>query len=359
MIAFYGAPLSAHMAKTPEGYLICYGVPINRTGMQEYLARELGLEGDPERVVPVWRTEDEVFSASALASFEGKDVTRLHPPELLRAETQAAYSKGHAENVRREGEQTVADLVIKDPALIAEIENGQLREISCGYECQYEPHRDGYRQTHIIGNHIAVVPRGRAGHMVAIQDAERQKGPTMEHETPTPAVVQETPAADAAAVQETPAPAAPAESPAADPTGEKLDRILSLLERALGGEKKEGCEALEDAIRQREQGCGRGAGLVSSSAPADACKTGDAALDFLRTMQPIVNAIPDRKARDQAARTVLDMVKGQDPLPGILSAAQDASADAARRTQETRYEQICRESAEAYAAFDPNRKKEV
>ncbi|MCI9311262.1 MAG: DUF2213 domain-containing protein, partial [Lawsonibacter sp.] len=33
------------MDRTPEGYLICRDVPIARTGPQEYLAGELGLEG--------------------------------------------------------------------------------------------------------------------------------------------------------------------------------------------------------------------------------------------------------------------------------------------------------------------------
>ena len=34
-IAYYGARISPHMTRTPEGYLICHDVPINRTGDQE------------------------------------------------------------------------------------------------------------------------------------------------------------------------------------------------------------------------------------------------------------------------------------------------------------------------------------
>ena len=33
-IAYYGARISPHMTRTPEGYLICHDVPINRTGDQ-------------------------------------------------------------------------------------------------------------------------------------------------------------------------------------------------------------------------------------------------------------------------------------------------------------------------------------
>ena len=53
-VAYYGSHLSEHLVKTPEGYLICYAVPINRTGTQLYSAGELGLDGDPERPVTVY-----------------------------------------------------------------------------------------------------------------------------------------------------------------------------------------------------------------------------------------------------------------------------------------------------------------
>ena len=88
-IAYYGARISPHMTRTPEGYLICHDVPINRIGDQEYQARDLQLDGDPERLVMVHRYPDDVFDAAALASFEGKDVTQGHPPENLTPENQA------------------------------------------------------------------------------------------------------------------------------------------------------------------------------------------------------------------------------------------------------------------------------
>ena len=71
-LAYYGARISPHMTKTPEGYLICHDVPINRIGEQEYFARELELPGDPEKVVTVYRHPEDVFSLETLASFEGK-----------------------------------------------------------------------------------------------------------------------------------------------------------------------------------------------------------------------------------------------------------------------------------------------
>ena len=171
MIAYYGSTISKHMTQTPEGFLICRDVPIARIGTQDYLARELGLDGEPDRPVTVERRPEDVFDPVAIASFEGKDVTYTHPPEMLAPENQSSYSKGHAENVRREGDFLVADLHLKDPTLISEVRNGILREVSCGYLCDYTPSGAGYRQTNIRGNHIAIVPRGRAGHDVAIKMA--------------------------------------------------------------------------------------------------------------------------------------------------------------------------------------------
>lgn len=169
-LTYYGSRISPHMTETPEGYLICHDVPINRTGTQEYTAGEMQLDGDPERIITVNRYPEDVFDAAALASFEGKDVTSGHPPENLTPENHAAYSKGHVENVRRAGDQTIADLHIKDATLISEIKNGIIREVSCGYVCNWEPDGAGYKQTNIRGNHVAIVPHGRAGHDVAIKD---------------------------------------------------------------------------------------------------------------------------------------------------------------------------------------------
>lgn len=72
MRAYYGSRISEHMTKTPEGFLICHNVPIARTGRQDYLPQEIGMEGS--KLVSVIRTDEEVFSPQAIASFEGKSL---------------------------------------------------------------------------------------------------------------------------------------------------------------------------------------------------------------------------------------------------------------------------------------------
>jgi len=176
MRAYYGSRFSKNMTATPEGFLICHNVPIARTGWYEYLDHELGV-GNQGQVVKVYRSPEEVFSPAAIASFEGKILTDEHPPVAVTPDNAVLYTKGAIQNVRPgSGESSdllMADLVVYDKTLIAEIRDGK-REVSCGYECTYEASGDGtYLQKDIRGNHVAVVKSGRAGDRVAIQDSKQ------------------------------------------------------------------------------------------------------------------------------------------------------------------------------------------
>ena len=183
MKAFYGSRFSPHMTRTPEGFLICHGVPICRTGTQEYLPQEIGVQERDKPIITVLRTPAEVFKPAAIASFEGKPVTDDHPPVALDSTNYSAYTKGAIQNVRRgtgeDDDKLVCDIVIYDSTLISKVEAGK-REISCGYDCKYIPNGDGtYHQAGIIGNHVAIVDSGRAGHDVAIKDTKPKGGTRM------------------------------------------------------------------------------------------------------------------------------------------------------------------------------------
>lgn len=173
MRAYYGSRISENMTQTPEGFLICLNVPIARTGSQQYLASELEIDDEhPDKIYTVYRTEDEVFSAATIASFEGKPTTDDHPPVAVTPDTIAAFDCGHAQNVRRgtgaDSDLLIADLFITSKPLIDAIRGGR-REVSCGYDCEYATTPEGQiYQRNIRGNHIAVVAAGRAGHRVCI-----------------------------------------------------------------------------------------------------------------------------------------------------------------------------------------------
>lgn len=401
-IAYYGSSISPHIDKSPEGYLICRDVPINRTGEQDYLARELGLDGDPERVVKVYRLPEDVFAPAALASFEGKDVTNSHPPEMLTAENQAAYSKGHLENVRRVGDNTVADLFIKDPMLVSQVESGAMREVSCGYNCNFKPYLDGYKQTRIRGNHLAIVPRGRAGGSVSIHDAaaKAEKGTNMnklvhgiltafgmaaKDASPediramanvageTIQAVQDAEPASMAQdaepmAEEPPAPAAKDEmvetAPKGDDLGAKLDRILAMLEaksRGGHGEHPLHDEGDIDAEIKRLLGAEEdGKSITIPVENNDACAAGparDAAVELLRRVRPAVSEIKDPGEKARVTDALLSAVRGKDNMVEIARAATDAAKVNAAQTSQTTYEKICADSEAAYAARNPHKKE--
>lgn len=176
MISYYGYTISPNQLETGEGFLICRNVPIARIGVQDYRGREIGMETD--EVIQVNRPEEEVFSAAAMASFEGKPVTDDHPSEMVTPDNVALYEKGHAQNVRRGtgefADYLIADLHIHDAELINAIKSGK-RQISCGYECEYVETDSGIQQTKIRGNHVAVVDEGRAGAKAAIMDSIKKQ----------------------------------------------------------------------------------------------------------------------------------------------------------------------------------------
>jgi len=154
---------------TPEGYLRAWA-SIARTGIQHYTDSDGSIRRE-------YRPETEVASPESLASFAGKAITSEHPPVLLDSENTKDYQVGFS------GTEVVYDngfvkavMTITDEDTIKRIMKGDAREVSAGYRVNYDPtpgvtengeHYDGI-QKEIIGNHIAVVRRGRAGPQVKL-----------------------------------------------------------------------------------------------------------------------------------------------------------------------------------------------
>ena len=406
MKAFYGARFSAHMTKTPEGFLVCHSVPICRTGMQEYMPQELGIADGGGGFLKVYREEDEVFKPSAVASFEGKPVTDDHPPVGVDASNYASYTKGTVQNVRRgsgaDRDKLICDLVVYDAALIAKIDAGK-REISCGYECKYIERNDGtYCQEDIIGNHVAVVEEGRAGHEVAIRDAKAtpeggkqmaRKGSILHRmfaafaKDAEPEEVREA----ARAVDE-------AEGGEPEEAQEMHDKDVKALMDAVAAlnakvdaftapqaqdddpdeesaEKPEETEALDDLEEELEEGGEKPAETEDDESeeesvtvppeqleededpedvPADEKKPVAAAdralaLSVIRTMRPFIAAMPprqQRRASDALSRTLKRAMRTRDTQPlagGYAALARRKTTDAATREKEMRaYGENCR-----------------
>lgn len=174
---FYASEkLSPRKSLTPEGFLICHDVPIARVGEMIYGAGEVPVEAGLDGIVKIERSDEDVFRLETIASFEGKPVTLDHPQSFVTPHNWGALAKGIAQNVRRgdgfDQGLLLADLLITDDQAIQEVNDG-LREVSCGYEADYEQTEPGKGfQRNIIGNHIALVERGRCGPRCAIGDKE-------------------------------------------------------------------------------------------------------------------------------------------------------------------------------------------
>lgn len=181
---YFGTKISDNITETPEGFLICHDVIIARTGMQEYSSSEVPVESKDGALIQIHRTKDEVLRTETLASFEGKPVTANHPDGFVTPDNWNDLAMGFTANVRAVEDGVdgyiIADLVITNKAAIDAVQDG-LREVSCGYEADYIDHGDGTgSQKGILGNHVALVPRGRCGSVCAIKDSHlNQQGVKM------------------------------------------------------------------------------------------------------------------------------------------------------------------------------------
>jgi hypothetical protein len=171
---------------TDEGYMVVQG-NLARTGVQEYYRYQLGLDGNPLGIVRVYRSEEEVFSADSMSSFENKPITVNHPKEgLVTADNWTKLSKGEVRNITRDGIYMRGILTIKAKDAIAEIENGKV-QLSNGYLCEFHmvpgvtPDGEAYDgiQRNIRGNHVAIVDAARCGSACRVADSTSDQGAIM------------------------------------------------------------------------------------------------------------------------------------------------------------------------------------
>lgn len=160
--------LGPHKFKTPEGYLICTDAILSRTGKQEYKRCEIFGDAcdEPDKIVNVDRTDDEVFSDKAMASFENKPICIEHPDQDVNIENHNELAVGFVRDVHKgedEGKPVMmGTLVITDKDAVEAVESGEYKELSCGYDCDIDD--DGEPcQRNIRGNHVALCKHGRAG----------------------------------------------------------------------------------------------------------------------------------------------------------------------------------------------------
>lgn len=177
---FIAYSLSENRKLLPDGSLLCLNVPIASLDPMSYagvevppLMHKYGIAS--MQVIKAIRTEEDLFNDETISSLNSAPITIDHPAQDVSPENYQKTSRGSATNIRRgESDQSsflLADLVVRDAEAIAAIEDGTARYISIGYSAQWVPVEEGvFRQTNIIGNHIALVDRPRGGYSLKIGD---------------------------------------------------------------------------------------------------------------------------------------------------------------------------------------------
>lgn len=149
---------------TDEGYLRVW-CRAARVGTQLY-KRADGSQ------VREYRPPEEVSSPESLSTFGMKPATWGHPPVLLDSANTKQFQVGYSGSQVRYNDGFVeVALVVTDQDSIEKIKRKDATEVSAGYKVDFDPtpgitpegeSYDGV-QRNIRVNHIAIVPRGRAG----------------------------------------------------------------------------------------------------------------------------------------------------------------------------------------------------
>lgn len=165
-------PASARL-QDQNGYLFVKGCPIASSGVFQYSAAQVGLPGDLNRIVNVYRPPEAVADEEYLASLQVIPLINDH--EMLSgfqgdnsATAPEAYGvDGVLFDVLYAAPWVRGDLKIFSRSMQADLSSGK-KDLSLGYTCDFEIRSivvDGVQceviQTNMRGNHIALVEVGR------------------------------------------------------------------------------------------------------------------------------------------------------------------------------------------------------
>ena len=156
-----------------NGYLTIKGNPISSFGIFPYSAQQLGIaEGDPKRIINVFRPESTVNDPEAINSFQNVPLINEHTYLNGAADGPGSAPEkkgveGVLSNVRYEKPWMRGDLKVFSRDMQQQLSSGK-KDLSLGYKCQFE-HNPGefdgqpyeFVQTKMRGNHIALVGEGR------------------------------------------------------------------------------------------------------------------------------------------------------------------------------------------------------
>ncbi len=176
------APIIAMDRRTvdQDGRLRVPGCRISKANVCPYYGREIpnaaALGLDPNRVYMLYRDPDEL--AKAAKSFEQIPLLMIHIPVTASAPSTDVVC-GTVSNIRFEYPYLVGDLIVWRQDAINKILSEQTKELSSAYRYDAilqagtspEGLRYDIKMASLLGNHLALVPTGRAGPDVVVADS--------------------------------------------------------------------------------------------------------------------------------------------------------------------------------------------
>lgn len=165
-------------SKDKNGYLIIKNNPIAKAGVFDYLASEIKENGSPEQIVKVFRPFEDLKAKKDY--FAKKPIVLGHD---WVGEERDSVQGAIGDTITAEAPYLYADLIIYSPSLIREIEEGNIVELSPGYDAGlikqggiYEGESYEMKQDLLNVNHLAVVKEGRSGKDLRLLDSKKTQG---------------------------------------------------------------------------------------------------------------------------------------------------------------------------------------
>lgn len=171
------------MAKVEDknGFWFIEHNPITKTGVYDYLGKQISPECEPNKIYKVLRPKEELFKKETLDSLRLIPIVNDHT--MIGTGFTAPEDKGIdgtlGDNVSHDTDTIYNDLKIMSNSMKEDIRNGK-KELSLGYFCRYDKQpgtykgqRYDYIQRDIKANHLALVDKGRMGADVRVYDSKQ------------------------------------------------------------------------------------------------------------------------------------------------------------------------------------------
>jgi hypothetical protein len=328
-------------SKDANGFLHVAVSNLTKEQIAPYLGSSIpnwqSLDLDPNKMYQIYRPADEIEKSAE--TFNGLPVMLNHwnfdANTIGEVKDKVVGSLGT--DARWEAPYLKNSLIITDADAIAKIEDGSYSELSASYLCDVDmtggiwqgKTYDGI-MTGIIGNHVALVPEGRAGHDVRIADISIKGGKKMDKWEKLVALLkevfseseetkdeQEVEVIEKTDMNEAPAPAEEVEvkeetKDEEEPVDVEADKIRELMTKA-------GLDP-EDDNEQKAFLAGMALGKESME---DACKDGDAEVEVVEKAADSIADAKEHFASLYKAAVEVEPIVGRIKNPMAFDSASD------------------------------------